>query len=371
MPPGQTVNETTMISDMKLKRFVAVVVCALWCGSAFAQSQDMEKEISVVAEKLAAQVKESGKKKVTILDFTDLQGNSSELGRFVAEQLSVSLVERRSGFSVMDRANLKSILIEHKLTVDGLVEPENAKKLGQFSGVDAIVLGNVTPLEDQVAIVVKMIATDTAEILGAARGRITKSKEIEQLLGRGIDTKEGTPKGNSLEKERDKDYEGKAKFQKFDNLSVDLDSFRILQDGTILVTVVMSNTATASIQVGLNATIQNLLISKLLDGEGYEWRAGSGSATGISAPHCYGSASTGYQSFKQGTLELEHMTPIGIGKAIKITVRFGPASREQPIGSEFKLQMEIIVLKQAVGGRYSVELNNVFIEGIKPVMVAK
>ncbi len=83
-----------MITDMKLERFVAVVVCALWCGSAFAQSQGMDKEISALAEKLAAQVKESGRKKVTILDFSDLQGNTTELGRFLAEQVSVSLVER-------------------------------------------------------------------------------------------------------------------------------------------------------------------------------------------------------------------------------------------------------------------------------------
>ena len=152
MPLGETVNETTMITDMKSKRFVAVVACTLWCGSAFAQNQGMDKELSALAEKLAAQVKESGRKKVTVLDFTDLQGNSSELGRFLAEELSVGLVERRSGFSVMDRANLKTILAEHKLTVDGLVEPENAKKLGQFSGVDAIVLGKVTPLKDEVAI---------------------------------------------------------------------------------------------------------------------------------------------------------------------------------------------------------------------------
>jgi len=37
-------------------------------------------------------------------------------------------------FSVLDRANLNSILAEHKLTAKGLVDPENAKKLGMFSG---------------------------------------------------------------------------------------------------------------------------------------------------------------------------------------------------------------------------------------------
>jgi len=70
-----------------------------------------------------------GKKKVTVLDFTDLQGGASELGKYIAEQLTVNLVMGKREFSVLDRANLKSILAEHKLTSTGLVDPENAKKL--------------------------------------------------------------------------------------------------------------------------------------------------------------------------------------------------------------------------------------------------
>src|SRR5215468_7972996 len=102
----------------------------------------MDNELSVLAEKLAVPIKEHGKKKVTVIDFTDLQGGSSELGRYIAEQLTVNLVMAKRDFAVLDRANLKSILAEHKLTASGLVDPENAKKLGMFAGVDALILGN-------------------------------------------------------------------------------------------------------------------------------------------------------------------------------------------------------------------------------------
>ena len=85
-----------------------------------------------MAHKLAASIKESGKKKVTVLDFTSLEGGSTELGKYVAEELTVNLVMEKREFSVLDRANLKTILAEHKLTAEGLINPENAKKLGQF-----------------------------------------------------------------------------------------------------------------------------------------------------------------------------------------------------------------------------------------------
>src|ERR1041384_2733351 len=94
--------------NMNRFRFLAITLAALFCGDLLAQDRNtrtLDSEVSALAEKLAAQIKESGRKRITVLDFADLQGNSTELGRFLAEQVSVSLVERRNGFSVMDRAN--------------------------------------------------------------------------------------------------------------------------------------------------------------------------------------------------------------------------------------------------------------------------
>jgi hypothetical protein len=87
---------------------------------------------------------------------------------------------------VVDRANLKSILDEHKLTEEGLVNPENAKKLGQFSGVDAIIIGNLSVTDTDVVLLVKAISTDTAEVVAAGRVNFPKTSEFQQLLSKGI-----------------------------------------------------------------------------------------------------------------------------------------------------------------------------------------
>ena len=167
---------------MNLKRFVAVFLAVMWCGHAFAETQDIDKELSDLAEKLAIPIKERGMKKVTVLDFTDLQGGSSELGKYIAEQLTVSLVIGKRDFTVLDRANLKSILAEHKLTATGLVDPENAKKLGMFAGVDAIVLGTIIPKGATVSLTAKIITTEKAEVAGAARAEFKSDETVQQLL---------------------------------------------------------------------------------------------------------------------------------------------------------------------------------------------
>src|SRR5437899_296918 len=52
----------------------------------------------------------AGKKTVAVVDFTDLQGNVTELGRYLAEEFSTALVEEPRSFDVIDRIHLKVIL---------------------------------------------------------------------------------------------------------------------------------------------------------------------------------------------------------------------------------------------------------------------
>ncbi|HVT56993.1 MAG TPA: CsgG/HfaB family protein [Thermoanaerobaculia bacterium] len=124
-------------------------------------------------------------------DFTDLQGNVQEIGRFMAEELTTSLVLQNRAFKTIDRANLRSILDEQKLTMTGLVNPENARKL-KISGVDGLIRGTLTPFGDGIRITVQIIAVETAQIVGAARGVVPKTSAMENLGG-AIEDPVGSP----------------------------------------------------------------------------------------------------------------------------------------------------------------------------------
>lgn len=147
-----------------------------------------EKAIQALSNAMVEKVAKAGKKNVAVVDFTDLQGNVTELGRFLAEELSSDLSDGAVGFEIIDRNHLKSILTEHKLSLSGLVNPKTIKQLGQISGVDAIVTGTVTPFGDSIRVSGKVIATDTAKVIASAKGDIAKTKAIEALLAKGIDT---------------------------------------------------------------------------------------------------------------------------------------------------------------------------------------
>jgi TolB-like protein len=147
-----------------------------------------EKEIKAISSALAENIATSGKKSIAVVDFTDLQGNVTELGRFLSEEFSVALSESGKKFEVVDRSQLNSILKEQQFTLSGLVDPKTVQKIGAIAGVQCLVTGTLTPFGDSIRLSVKVLDTATARVIGGSRGDIAKTKAIEELLARGIGT---------------------------------------------------------------------------------------------------------------------------------------------------------------------------------------
>ena len=152
-----------------------------------------EKEIKSLSSTVAENIVKAGKKTIAVVDFVDLQGNVTELGRFLAEELSVALAGGGKGFEVVDRTHLKTLLKEHKLAETGVIDPSTAKKLGQIAGVDALVTGTITPLSDSVRLSVKILVTATAKMIGASSCDIPKTKAISELIDKPIEGETQAP----------------------------------------------------------------------------------------------------------------------------------------------------------------------------------
>jgi TolB-like protein len=174
-----------------IRYFLMIAVMLTFLNANFSPSFAYENEIRSLSTAMADNIAKAGKKRIAVVDFTDLQGNITELGRFIAEELSVDLTMTAKGFEVIDRNHLNRILAEHKLSVSGIVDQKTVQKLGQIAGVDALITGSITPLERSIRVVCKVIATDTARVIGAGKGDIVKTKAIEELFGRGIETTSG------------------------------------------------------------------------------------------------------------------------------------------------------------------------------------
>ena len=250
---------------------------------------------------------------------------SSELGRYIAEQLTVNMVMGKRDFSVLDRANLKSILAEHKLTATGLVDPENAKKLGQFAGVDALILGTIIPKgTNNISLTAKIITTETAEIVGAGRAEFKVDDTVQQLVSKpSTETAVGGGAGS---------LDDKPKVVKsLGDLRVEMQPLQIVNGRYYLLTMTLSNqNSKQSIWVALNTDMGSNVKGAVTDAGGSEYRAQWNGISGIA-----------FTAFQNGGFF--QATEIRPNDSITATVKFGSYFNRQMSPGNCRLQLEFLV----------------------------
>lgn len=308
---------------MNRLRILTFILTIVLFGTVTAPSQELDQELSTLATKLATLTKDNGKQKVTVLDFTDLQGGGSELGKYIAEELTVNLVMVKKDFSVLDRANLQRILAEHKLTAQGLVDPENAKKLGQFAGVDAIVLGTIIPKGQNIGLTAKIITTDTAEIVGAARAEFTSDETVKHLASLAASSNDTTGLGSTAPKA--------IVSQEFGNLRFNVDRLQILSNRDVIIYFSLQNkSAQKSIAVGFYSEAcfvgSCYLLTTLVGANGDQFFTRETDLKGV-------------QSIRANPARLTEIAP---GASLKASIQFGE-DRTSSRTTSFTLQSKLVI----------------------------
>lgn len=145
-----------------------------------------EDQIRSESRYLAGKIAERGMTAVAVIDFTDLDGAVTHLGRFMAEEMSVALSTEGRSFRVVDRTHIRSLLKEHKLSSSGLIDPSTARQLGKIAGVDALITGTITPLGDSVRLSTKVLDSNTAHVVTSVSFNVAKTQAVDSLLRRGV-----------------------------------------------------------------------------------------------------------------------------------------------------------------------------------------
>ncbi|MDO8446264.1 MAG: hypothetical protein Q7T53_09205 [Deltaproteobacteria bacterium] len=105
-------------------RFISAALCftALFTSPAFA-AFDLESGIKDLAEQISKNMAASNKKKIAIIDFSNLDGNVTALGQFLAEELITQLFTISPGqFEVVERRQLLKLERELLLSQTGFIE---------------------------------------------------------------------------------------------------------------------------------------------------------------------------------------------------------------------------------------------------------
>lgn len=116
-------------------------------------------------------------------------GKSQDLSLGMEDLLTADM-KKRKRFRAVDRRRLKEVLKELKLSQSGLVDEDSALKAGRILAADCMLFGSVLERKDSVEIYVRLVDTETTEVL-AATDVYGEDLDIGKLreLSRGLDVK--------------------------------------------------------------------------------------------------------------------------------------------------------------------------------------
>ncbi|MDI6704379.1 MAG: FlgO family outer membrane protein [bacterium] len=142
---------------------------------------NMDESINKLVQKISQSMTAQKKTTIAVIEFTDLHGNVTNFGRYLAEELITRLFETGK-FRVIERNLLNKVIEEQKLTLTQLIDPASVKQLGKILGVDAIVSGTITDLVDKLKVNARIIGTETGDVFAVASAAITKDETVVRLM---------------------------------------------------------------------------------------------------------------------------------------------------------------------------------------------
>jgi len=104
-------------------------------------------------------------------------------GKYLADIISVNIVNNPGNFQVFDRENLSGIAEANKLIAEGYIDVDKAKELGKLLSVEAIIIGNYTVLSNTIKLTTKALDANTGFVMAAAMKDLPLDGDAGALLG--------------------------------------------------------------------------------------------------------------------------------------------------------------------------------------------
>jgi len=148
-------------------------------------ASNLESGVAEVGKSISESMLQEGKKKIAVIEFSDLNDNVTDLGRFLAEELINELLKNKKdkGYEIVERRQLNKVLKQLKLSSSGLLDPKSMKEVGKILNVDSIVTGSLTDLGNDIKVNARIISVESAMIISSASTKIPKVGSVAKLMG--------------------------------------------------------------------------------------------------------------------------------------------------------------------------------------------
>ncbi|MBI3605022.1 MAG: PEGA domain-containing protein [Nitrospirae bacterium] len=170
------------ISSILLLQAGILVMTLCWASESFAASPyPLDEALDLLSKQLLSNRTTLSQKKAAVADLTPLYGEMGNLGAFLAEELSARLAKQH--VLMLERHLLTAAMNELRLNATDLVDPKYAKRFGQFTGTEVLLLGTMSDLPETIKINVRLLNIESRMIVGAGSVELRKTNELMKVMG--------------------------------------------------------------------------------------------------------------------------------------------------------------------------------------------
>ena len=171
---------------MKTSWFLSILAIALLLPVCVINAEEANMSTGKKTEqaKLAGEIKTVNNITVAIIDFESKAPGNPDLGQQLGDILTARL-SIYNQFRLVERKRLEDLLKEHQLNLTGMVDTNQAVKVGKMAGAKIMVFGRAFTVDRDLYIVAKIVGTETSQVKGViAKGNLESnlSDIINQLV---------------------------------------------------------------------------------------------------------------------------------------------------------------------------------------------
>jgi hypothetical protein len=115
-----------------------------------------------------------------ILDIANEKGEITALSSFIGDDLSLRYASD-SGYSLVERGQLKKVLKEHNLQATGVMDEASISSLGKFLGTSRIITGQYYQMGDDYVVMIRVLDVATGKVHKMAKVNFPKSSSTQAL----------------------------------------------------------------------------------------------------------------------------------------------------------------------------------------------
>lgn len=168
---------------------VCLALAFIHCAGTAAGADD-QKELQAAVQDLKNNLNaQIGAKpmRLAVLSFlstkTDKHEKFTEFGEYLSENIISTLSRETKKVKLFERKRLDLILGEHSLSLSGLIDADQAKKIGELAPVDAVLSGTFTKLANYIEIHSRVVDVVTGEIVLTYSAKVTLTSDLKSLFG--------------------------------------------------------------------------------------------------------------------------------------------------------------------------------------------